>query len=101
MPLPHSLESDQLKNAESFAASGGGWIREQGTFLPTDLASFLTHLRYAGEDLESHAGSARRQGRPDAAERLADLVERLARDARTAANAGADEPAATLERTEP
>jgi UDP-N-acetylglucosamine--N-acetylmuramyl-(pentapeptide) pyrophosphoryl-undecaprenol N-acetylglucosamine transferase len=101
VPLPHSLESDQLKNAVSFAASGGGWIREQGTFLPADLATFLTHLRYAGEDLESHAGSARRQGRPDAAERLADLVERLARDARTAAKTGADEPAAIMERTEP
>ena len=81
------------------AAAGGGWIREQGTFLPADLAAFLTHLRYAAQNLETHAGSARRQGRPDAAERLADLVERLARDARTTAGAGADEPAATMERT--
>ena len=74
----HSLESDQLKNAESFVAVGGGWIREQGTFLPADLVVFLTHLRYAAEDLEAHAASARRPGRPDAAERLADLVERSA-----------------------
>jgi len=99
VPLPHSLESDQLKNAESFAAAGGGWIREQGTFTAADLATFLTHLRYAAEDLETHAASARRQGRPDAAERLADLVERLARDAKATTQAGAGESAATMERT--
>ena len=99
VPLPHALESDQLKNAESFAAAGGGWIREQGTFAAADLATFLTHLRYAAEDLETHAASARRQGRPDAAERLADLVERLARDAKATAHAGAGESAATMERT--
>jgi UDP-N-acetylglucosamine--N-acetylmuramyl-(pentapeptide) pyrophosphoryl-undecaprenol N-acetylglucosamine transferase len=99
VPLPHSLESDQLKNAESFAALGGGWIREQGTFTADDLATFLTHLRYAGEDLEAHAAAARRQGRPDAAERLADLVERLARDAKATAHAGAGESASTMERT--
>jgi hypothetical protein len=56
-------------------------------------------LRYAAEDLETHAASARRQGRPDAAERLADLVERLARDAKATAQAGAGESAATMERT--
>src|SRR4029078_1948595 len=36
VPLPHALESDQLKNAESFAAPGGGWIRQQGSLLPAD-----------------------------------------------------------------
>ena len=29
VPLPHSLDNDQLRNAESFAAAGGGWIRQQ------------------------------------------------------------------------
>ena len=101
VPLPLSLESDQLKNAESFAAVGGGWIRQQGTFLAADLAAFLTHLRYAAEDLETHAASARRQGRPDAAERLADLVERSASVSGTTATGDATEPAATLERTDP
>ena len=55
MPLPHSLESDQLKNAESFAAVGGGWIRQQGTFLRRRPRGVSTHLRYAAEDLETHA----------------------------------------------
>ena len=99
VPLPHSLESDQLKNAESFAAAGGGWIREQGPSRPPTWPTFLTHLRYAAEDLpRPNAASARRQG-PDAAERLADLVERLARDAKATAQAGAGESAATMERT--
>ena len=98
VPLPHSLESDQLKNAESFAAAGGGWIREQGTFTAADLATFLTHLRYAAEDLDPCRIGAS-SGRPDAAERLADLVERLARDAKATAQAGAGESAATMERT--
>ena len=29
VPLPHALDNDQLRNAESFAAAGAGWIKPQ------------------------------------------------------------------------
>ena len=64
VPLPHSLESDQLKNAESFAAVGGGWIRQQGTFHAADLAAFLTHLAMPPRISKPHAASARARAGP-------------------------------------
>jgi UDP-N-acetylglucosamine--N-acetylmuramyl-(pentapeptide) pyrophosphoryl-undecaprenol N-acetylglucosamine transferase len=82
VPLPHALESDQLRNAESFAAEGAGWVKPQAGIEAASLAAFITRLRYAGGKLEAAAASAARQGRPDAAERLADLVLAIARPGR-------------------
>ncbi|MFO1089169.1 MAG: undecaprenyldiphospho-muramoylpentapeptide beta-N-acetylglucosaminyltransferase [Hyphomicrobiales bacterium] len=77
VPLPHALESDQLRNAESFAAEGAGWVRPQASLKAPELAAFLTQLRYADRELAAAAAAAKRQGRPNAAERLADLVVSL------------------------
>lgn len=85
VPLPHSLDQDQLRNAELFAAGGAGWLMRQGQFGAADLAAFLTRLRYAGEELAAAAAAALAFGRPDAAERLADAVESLMSEAHTAA----------------
>jgi len=78
VPLPHALESDQLRNAESFAAGGAGWVKPQAELDPGGLAAFITRLRCADGELAAAAAAAARQGRPDAAERLADLVLSLA-----------------------
>jgi UDP-N-acetylglucosamine--N-acetylmuramyl-(pentapeptide) pyrophosphoryl-undecaprenol N-acetylglucosamine transferase len=79
VPLPHALEGDQLRNAESFTAEGAGWVKPQAGIDPGGLAAFITRLRYADGELEAAAAAAARQGVPDAAERLADLVLSLAR----------------------
>ncbi|CAN5152353.1 undecaprenyldiphospho-muramoylpentapeptide beta-N-acetylglucosaminyltransferase [soil metagenome] len=78
VPLPHALDNDQLNNARSFAGGGGGWVRPQAELKADEFAAFLTRLRYEDAELMLAAQAAAAQGRPDAAERLADLVEELA-----------------------
>lgn len=80
VPLPHSLDNDQLLNARAFTTAGGGWLLEQSEFTPERLASLITKLRYSERELLIAADSAKQFARPDAASRLADLVEEIAVD---------------------
>ncbi len=77
VPLPHAIDNDQLRNAESFAAAGAGWLQEQKDLEPAAFASFLTRLLSNEQGLKEAALAARGQGKPDAAEALADLVEQI------------------------
>ena len=77
VPLPHAIDNDQRLNAIRLAESGGAWCIEQGDLSPERLASTLSDLMTAPERLLGAAAAARRQGRPDAVARLADLVEEL------------------------
>ncbi len=76
VPLPHALDNDQLRNAESFAGAGAGWVMMQDEIEPIELAAFLTRLRYQENELNTAAKAALLQGHPDAAQKLADLVEK-------------------------
>lgn len=78
VPLPHALDNDQLRNAESFASAGAGWVHPQASLEPKAFAQFLTSLRSQQGQLQRAAAAALGHGRPDAAERLADLAEKLA-----------------------
>jgi UDP-N-acetylglucosamine--N-acetylmuramyl-(pentapeptide) pyrophosphoryl-undecaprenol N-acetylglucosamine transferase len=78
VPLPHALDNDQLRNAESFAAAGAGWVHPQASLTPEGFAAFLTRLRSQEGELQQAAAAALGHGRPDAAVRLADLTERIA-----------------------
>jgi len=78
VPLPHALDNDQLLNASSLARAGGAWVLEEKTLDHARLAAELTDLMETPERLVAAAEAARRAGRPDAVERLADLVEGLA-----------------------
>jgi UDP-N-acetylglucosamine--N-acetylmuramyl-(pentapeptide) pyrophosphoryl-undecaprenol N-acetylglucosamine transferase len=78
VPLPHAIDNDQLRNAESFAGAGAGWIKPQAELEPGEFAAFLTRLRYQEGELLTAAKAALAHGRPDAAQRLADLAVRLA-----------------------
>jgi UDP-N-acetylglucosamine--N-acetylmuramyl-(pentapeptide) pyrophosphoryl-undecaprenol N-acetylglucosamine transferase len=78
VPLPHALDNDQLRNAESFAAAGAGWVHPQASLTPQGLAQFLTSLRSQQRQLQQAAAAALGHGKPDAAERLAGLAEKLA-----------------------
>ncbi len=74
VPLPHAIDNDQLRNAESFARAGAGWVVREGQASADAFAALLTRLRYGETDLNAAAGAARALGVPDAAERLADVV---------------------------
>lgn len=78
VPLPHAIDNDQLKNAQSFAKVGAGWVKEQASLKSTEFASFLEGLMAAPTSLKKAADLALDHGKPDAAERLADLVEKIA-----------------------
>ena len=78
VPLPHALDNDQLRNAESFAEAGAGWVHPQASLEPRGFAQFLTSLRSQQVQLQQAATAALKHGKPDAAQRLADLAEKLA-----------------------
>src|SRR5262245_35844455 len=77
VPLPHALDNDQLQNARRLAEAGGAWCIEQSELTPERLAEALGRLLGSPHVLAEAAAAAKRQGRPDAVLRLADLVERL------------------------
>ncbi len=76
VPLPHAIDNDQQKNAESFAAVGAGHIRPQNDLTPQAFATLLQQLLEKPQALKDAADAAARHGKPDAAQKLADLVER-------------------------
>jgi len=78
VPLPHSLEGDQLYNARALEEAGGGWAVEQAGFTPEYLAGLLSDMMSAPERLADAAKGAASFGRPQAVAALADLVESLA-----------------------
>lgn len=80
VPLPHSLDNDQLMNARAFTQNGGGWLMEQSDLTPDLLSSLFVKLRYSEQDLQAAADFAKMLGKGDAAKNLADLVGHLALD---------------------
>ncbi len=81
VPLPHALDNDQLMNARAFARAGAGWVFKQEEIRPDQLGAFITRLRYEPDELRAAHEAARDFARPDAAGRLADMVEELANGA--------------------
>jgi UDP-N-acetylglucosamine--N-acetylmuramyl-(pentapeptide) pyrophosphoryl-undecaprenol N-acetylglucosamine transferase len=77
VPLPHALDNDQLQNATRLAEAGGAWCIEQNALTPEVLANALGRLLESPRLLGDAAAAAKRQGRPDAVTRLANLVEEL------------------------
>jgi len=77
VPLPHSLDKDQLMNATRLAESGGAWCIEQTALSPERLSREILRLARDPAALDGAARAAKAHGRPDAVRRLADLVEDL------------------------
>ncbi len=77
VPLPHALDDNQTPNADALAEAGGGWRVAQSELSPQRLAGLLQTAFAAPDDLAKRAAAAHAQAKPDAAARLADLVERI------------------------
>jgi UDP-N-acetylglucosamine--N-acetylmuramyl-(pentapeptide) pyrophosphoryl-undecaprenol N-acetylglucosamine transferase len=88
VPLPHALDNDQLYNATRLAESGGGWCIEQKNLDADRLRLEIGALMASPKRLEAAAIAAKKQGRPDAVARLADVVEGLMRGKRGTETAG-------------
>ncbi len=78
VPLPHAIDNDQLRNAQSFASAGAGWVFPQNELKAVEFATFLASLMTDGQVLKRAAAAALNHGIPDAAARLADLMVNLA-----------------------
>jgi UDP-N-acetylglucosamine--N-acetylmuramyl-(pentapeptide) pyrophosphoryl-undecaprenol N-acetylglucosamine transferase len=78
VPLPHALDQDQFANAGVLAEAGGAVRIEQREFTPERLAAEIVSLAGDPARLARMAKAAKSAGTIDAAERLADLVIKVA-----------------------
>jgi UDP-N-acetylglucosamine--N-acetylmuramyl-(pentapeptide) pyrophosphoryl-undecaprenol N-acetylglucosamine transferase len=78
VPLPHALDQDQFANAGVLEKASGAIRLMQTEFTPQRLAAEITSLLASPEWLAAMAAGARSVGVLDAAEKLADLVLRVA-----------------------
>jgi UDP-N-acetylglucosamine--N-acetylmuramyl-(pentapeptide) pyrophosphoryl-undecaprenol N-acetylglucosamine transferase len=78
VPLPGAIDQDQFANAGVLSQAGGGLRIAQSDFTPDRLAAEISALATEPQRLAAMASAARGAGRLDAAERLADLVAKVA-----------------------
>ncbi len=78
VPLPHALDQDQRANAGVLEKAGGAIRIEQAEFTPERVATLVTALADDPDRLAKMAAAAKSTGVLDAADRLADLVLKVA-----------------------
>jgi UDP-N-acetylglucosamine--N-acetylmuramyl-(pentapeptide) pyrophosphoryl-undecaprenol N-acetylglucosamine transferase len=81
VPLKVALDDDQGQNARLLADAGAAEIISEDQLTPEVLAAALQRLLGSPAELARMAAAARSVATPDAAERLADLVEATAKAA--------------------
>jgi UDP-N-acetylglucosamine--N-acetylmuramyl-(pentapeptide) pyrophosphoryl-undecaprenol N-acetylglucosamine transferase len=78
VPLPHALDQDQFANAGVLETAGAAIRLVQSDFTPQRLAAEIAALAGTPRRLSAMAAAAQSVGRLDAADRLADLVLKVA-----------------------
>ena len=78
VPLPGSIDQDQFANAGVLSKANGALRIAQADFTSDRLAAEISALAAEPKQLAAMAAGARTVGRLDAAERLADLVVKVA-----------------------
>jgi UDP-N-acetylglucosamine--N-acetylmuramyl-(pentapeptide) pyrophosphoryl-undecaprenol N-acetylglucosamine transferase len=79
VPLPHAIDDHQTANARSLASIGAAWLMPQPAFTAEALSRHLAAVLSNPPVLARAAMAAAKEARPDAARRLADLVQSLMR----------------------
>jgi UDP-N-acetylglucosamine--N-acetylmuramyl-(pentapeptide) pyrophosphoryl-undecaprenol N-acetylglucosamine transferase len=82
VPYPYAADDHQRKNAESLVERGAALMILDRELSPSRLAEAITGLRAAPERLATMARNARAVGRPDAADRVADVCLELVQEGR-------------------
>jgi len=77
VPYMYAIDDHQTKNAHAIDAAGAGWLIAEKSFTPEVLSARLENLLLIPNTLNKAAARAKASGRPDAAKRLADIVEEL------------------------
>ena len=75
IPFAAAADDHQTANAAGFVAAGAGLMLPESVATPARLAGMIRGFLHAPESLASAAAAAKSLGVPDAAARLADLVE--------------------------
>lgn len=78
VPLPHALDQDQKANAGVLMQAGGAIRLDQSEFTPDRLAAEIAALAAEPTKLANMAAAAKTAGAIDAADRLADVVLKVA-----------------------
>jgi UDP-N-acetylglucosamine--N-acetylmuramyl-(pentapeptide) pyrophosphoryl-undecaprenol N-acetylglucosamine transferase len=79
VPLPHAIDDHQTANARSLASVGAAWLMPQPAFTADALARHLDAVFSNPPVLARAAAAAAKEAHPEAARRLADLVQSLMR----------------------
>ena len=88
VPLPTSTDNHQIYNAREMVDAGGARMILQPQFTADEVATAIQRFLQTPSALTAAAAAARSTGRPDAAARLADIVEGLGKRGRAAASRG-------------
>ena len=78
IPFPFATDDHQTANAAVFAKAGAAWLLPQRDLSAASLAHLLESVLLAPDELERRARAALSLAKPDAASRLADVVENIA-----------------------
>jgi UDP-N-acetylglucosamine--N-acetylmuramyl-(pentapeptide) pyrophosphoryl-undecaprenol N-acetylglucosamine transferase len=81
IPFAAATDDHQTANAAGFVAAGAGFLMTEAEATAAKLCGLLTGFMGSPEALQQAAAAARGLGVPDAAARLADLVEKEVRAA--------------------
>ena len=79
VPYPFATDDHQSANADVLARAGAAWSIQQKDLGAERLAALLREIASAPSELAARAAAAHEIGKPDAAARLADLVDRIGR----------------------
>jgi UDP-N-acetylglucosamine--N-acetylmuramyl-(pentapeptide) pyrophosphoryl-undecaprenol N-acetylglucosamine transferase len=89
VPLPTSTDDHQVYNAQEMVDAGGARMILQSDFTPAAVATAIEQWLGSPAALAAAAAAARSTGRPDAAAKLADIVEALGKRGRAQASGAA------------
>jgi UDP-N-acetylglucosamine--N-acetylmuramyl-(pentapeptide) pyrophosphoryl-undecaprenol N-acetylglucosamine transferase len=82
VPFPGATDQHQLENARALERAGAARVIEQSGLTPKRLVEEIDALTAAPERLRNMEQAARSMAVPDAASRIADLIEQLGAGAR-------------------
>jgi UDP-N-acetylglucosamine--N-acetylmuramyl-(pentapeptide) pyrophosphoryl-undecaprenol N-acetylglucosamine transferase len=77
VPYPFATDDHQTANASVLANAGAAWLIRQRDLTAEKLSALLVEIFAKPEDLAKRAEAAASLGKPDAAQRLADLVDEI------------------------
>ncbi|HXW13826.1 MAG TPA: undecaprenyldiphospho-muramoylpentapeptide beta-N-acetylglucosaminyltransferase [Terriglobia bacterium] len=80
IPFPGATDQHQLENAQAMKNAGAARVIVQSTLTPEGLAKEIRELMASPATLTRMESSARGLARPDAAARIADLIENFLRE---------------------